>query len=218
MSHCKCPVTVKKFWGLERLKNDYDYIAAVDCECLFIRSFEPGKIMREIWETQSFLTANKSTHAQTISRHCAELAGLDSSRVRQETEDYLYYWWFNEIPVYRTDTLGGFFSWLGGGSRREAVFSNWCCFDYLRYVMWLIECGGFKLRKIDIEASYGITESLYRDDRPGIENQCGLHWTSRRNITLQDSKIVMRFHLDRLKNHSSLFRRLKNAAKYILRR
>ena len=217
----KCPVTVKKFWGLEHLMNRYDYIAAIDCECEFLRSFEPGKVLREIWESRSFLTANKSdASARKINKDCAELLGLGNggSRIRQQTEDYLYYWWFNEIPVYRTETLGEFFSWLDEGTRREAVFSNWCCFDYIVYVMWLIECKGFSLRRLDIASPFGITEGLYSSrGLSGFENTNNIHWTSRGKISPEDRNVVMRFHLDRWKNHSSWFGRFKRAVKYVLR-
>ena len=198
----------------------YDYIATIDCECEFLRSFEPGKIMRDIWENKTFLTANKSQDfAQNITRDCAQLLGLDSKRIRQETENYLYYWWFNEIPVYRTDTLGEFFSWLDKDGRRDAVFKNWCCFDYIVYVMWLIDSKNASLKKVDIEASCGLTEELFRrkNDLPNFERIYGLHWTSRKNPQLISSKVVMKFHLDRLKHHEAIFRKLKMAAKYVLR-
>ena len=201
------------------MKN-YDYIATIDCESEFVRSFEPGEVMNDIWESQSFLTANKSSaKAQEITRRCAELIGLDAenSRVRQETESYLYYWWFNEIPVYRTDTLSGFFSWLDENSRRESIFGNWCCFDYLVYVMWLIECRGCGLRKIDVTSSFGITEGLYSlRGYEGFERKHNIHWTSRARVSDGDKNIVMRFHLDRIRNHRSILRKIKSAVRKIL--
>lgn len=207
--------------------NDYDYIAAVDCECEFVRSFQPGELMNDIWESKSFLTANKTPFAiNALTGKCASLLGLDGedSRVRRETEEYRYYWWFNEIPVYRTDTLKDFFSWLNENSRRDAVFNNWCCFDYLVYVMWLIECRGFTLKRLGLYSQCGITEGLYKRKYAyrRLERDCGFHWTTREKVRPEDSKVVMKFHLDHLKDYrsfcenSSMYVRFKFALKDIL--
>ena len=38
----KSKVTVKKFYGLKELMNDYDYIACIDCETKFIKNADFG--------------------------------------------------------------------------------------------------------------------------------------------------------------------------------
>ena len=203
--------------------NDYDYIAAIDCECEFIRSFQPGELMNDIWESKSFLTANKTPNrtnsTSTTMRDTAVLMGLDGEQLRHETEDYQYLWWFNEIPVYRTDTLKDFFSWLNENSRRDAVFNNWCCFDYYIYVMWLIECKGFKLTKVDITFPGNLVESLChceKDKFKGFEREHNIHWTSRAKVRPEDSSVVMKCQLDHLREYNRPYRKFKRAVKYIL--
>ena len=209
----------------------YDYIATIDCESEFIRSFDPGKLMHDIWESESFLTANKCSaeRPKFFARTSSTLLGLngENSRVRQETEDYLYCWWFSEIPTYRTDTLSDFFSWLNENSRREAIFKNWECFDYLVYVMWLIEYRNFKLKKLDIIFPGNINESMWHcneHEYEGFVRSHGLHWTSREKVEPEDNNVVMKFHLDRLEDYRSpfwevkyMYRKFKRAVKYVLR-
>ena len=60
LNQYKSPVTVKKLFGVFNLYEKYDYIAVVDCECLFIRSANVTEVLDTIWKKQSFLVCNKS--------------------------------------------------------------------------------------------------------------------------------------------------------------
>ena len=136
--HYKSQVTVKKFFGIERLKDKYQYIATIDCECLFLKDADFLSVFEEIWNTQSFLNANATSHGFKIMHHCYKTVGcLYNPKLLRETRFYRYNVWFNEIPVYKAETLDGFWEWLQGLNTEE-ILNDWYCFDYYLYVASLV--------------------------------------------------------------------------------
>ena len=100
LKDCMNPVTIKKYFGVKELINKQDYVAAIDCESLFIRDFDSGTLMDRIWRAESFLNCNKAVMAANDLYNCACALRLDKDMsLIEETEDFSVTWWFNEIPV-----------------------------------------------------------------------------------------------------------------------
>lgn len=198
LSNCKNPVSIKKIYGLKKLQKKFDYIAAIDCECIFLKKFDPGEIMDEIWRNETYLSCNIAL--VRIIHKCAEGLGLlDDSKIVEATGNFKYTWWFNEIPVYKTETLDEFFDWLDEKDRYNIVYNNWNCFDYYVYVMWLIMKFNKKTVKYDYKAYGGIVEELcnpVRFFKRKIEKDFGSHWTSNRKIDKTNAKLCLQFHRD----------------------
>lgn len=196
--HYKSQVTVKKFFGIERLKDKYKYIATIDCECLFLKNADYLSVFDEIWNTQSFMNANATSHGFRIMHHCYKTVGcLYNPKLLRETRFYRYNVWFNEIPVYKTETLDDFWTWLKGFNT-EQIFNDWYCFDYYLYVAYLIIKKGFRLRRFsEIESPYGVIEVLSsypKEKAINILSFLGAHWT--RNKEAVNDKICMFCQLD----------------------
>ena len=118
--------------------------------------------------------------------------------LRREFEGYKYNFWFNEIPVYKCDTLPGFFDWLDTFDP-EGYKNEWNCFEYYIYAAYLLLFEGKHLRKFpDIISNGGVMEYLFErpiEEQHKILDTIGTHWSSNSEVT--NSKTCMLFHLDR---------------------
>ena len=201
MSRCKNPVSIKKYYAINILKNRYDYIAAIDCECIFIQKTDNGALMDEIWNTDSYLACNKSKTGANDVKVSIEALGLQQNKLLlEETENQTITWWFNEIPVYKSSTLNEFFFWLNDEGRYNIVFENWSCFDYLVYVIWLVLYKDKHLKVYNFVADCGLIEDLCNPKcktKYKKEKALGVHWTSRLYKMPANSNIHLVFHLDR---------------------
>lgn len=201
LSSFRNPVTIKKFFGLRSLMSQYDYISTIDCESVFTQEFEPGHLLDEIWQSESYLSANICIKGVEILRKCVETLCIERGELlERETKNYRFYWWFNEIPVYRSDTLNDFFQWLENNGRIERIYNDWNCFDYLVYVLWILAFKEKHLHKHRFPAMYGIIEELWEPEIPfkhAIERKMHTHWTSRTKLRNKENNIYIQFHLDR---------------------
>lgn len=145
-SNCNVP-SIKKFYGLEQLYKDYDYMATIDCDTLFLKQFNPYDIFKEIWETKSCFykarTIDLIPHKRLL--RCACRLGLDNNLLlRKETDNFNYNIWFSDITVYKSDNLERFFNWIYSTYLKDntSIYDNLLVdsvnFDYYVYWYWLI--------------------------------------------------------------------------------
>ncbi len=220
LKDCRNPVSMKKWYGIRALSDQYDYIAAIDCECIFLKAQQTGKILDEIWNTQSFLRCNKSTVGASDVKKCAEALGLDQDeRLIRETQGFTLTWWFNEIPVYKASDLNAFFEWLDEPDRYKTVYHEWCCFDYYVYVIWLILYRDMHLRALPYTNIAGTIEGLWGSlsfNKAGIEKCFNTHWTSRNERLENNERLCIQFHTDRRFTGNRFVRFLKKVKRMVL--
>ena len=193
----KSIVTAKKFYALERLMNEYDYLVTLDSESRFIRNFDSDLICETIWNNHNTLVANKSYDGFFIQRVCYKTMDIyNNKRLKEETEDYLYNIWFNEIPVYKSDSLIKFFNWLNKFNI-DRILNEWLCFDYYIFAAYLIIEEGWTIKKINRYSFGGINEYLFKfSEKTKILNELETHWTS--DLDSINENICIVFHLDRI--------------------
>lgn len=202
LSDCQNPVTIKKFYALWKLSEDFDYLAAIDCECLCTRSFNVGEVFDEIWKTGSCFASNMSLVGSDDILKCAMALGVEyDSDIIRETDQYNYTWWFNDIPVYRGKDIAPFFQWIEQNNYWKIIYHNWHCFDYLVYGLWNICEKGMRIKRCNLKNVIGIIESLWKPEvrnKVRIEKEIGTHWTSRIDSYHPENRnICLQFHCDR---------------------
>lgn len=202
---CKCPVTVKKYFGIKQLMNKADYIATIDAETIFARQFDSYELMQEVY-LSPLLGNTSDAGGRKVFLQCVNELDLEDSQIlRDATNNYTLYWWFNEIPVYDMKTINEFFEWLDKYDYIDKIYSCWSCFDYFVYGIWLILYKNYKIKKIDEKRDYGLVEYIGTEKkylRVQLEEKAGTHWTSypRRNIRNSNPNIYLFFQLDRSNN------------------
>lgn len=198
INKCKAKAVSKKFYALETLKDDYDYIILVDCESLFIKHCDYGALAEQIWEKRSMLNANKSLDGYLIMRKCFKTLGVyNNELLRKDTLSFRYNFWFNELQVYKCNNLDEFFIWLNCHNKTK-VYDEYLCFEYYVYYAFLLIEKGIHINKFNFESMGGINEYLFKfteSKQKEIMNTMGLHWTSSRDAI--NENVVMLFHLDR---------------------
>ena len=135
----KSKVVVKKMYALRYLMGKYEYLSIIDSESLFYKKTDFYQLFKEIWNSKNCLISNFSLDGFKIISKCFKTLGIyDNKKLKKAFSYYRYNFWFNEIPVYKCDTLPGFFDWLdkfdinGWGN-------EWLCFEYYIYAAYLIQ-------------------------------------------------------------------------------
>ena len=202
LSDCENPITIKKFYALSVLFQSFDYIAAVDCECIFVKGIPVGQMLENVWNAGTCFAANYSVQGADIVFACAKALGIEHNKhIIKETRKFNYTWWFNDIPVYRSADIKSFYEWMEKKHYFEVIYHEWNCFDYLVYGLWLIMEKEMNLKCFEYKDDISIIESLWEPEirkKIEIEKAMGTHWTSR--VKIQDNEnenIYMQFHRDR---------------------
>ena len=191
----------KKLWGLYTLKDSYEYLVIVDVETLFLKGFDPEAVCKEVWDSRNILVANQSYRGFFLMRQCYQTMGIyENLRLLWETRWYRYYFWFNELQVYRAKELDDFFLWLQRFPL-DKILNEWACFEHFLFAAFLITEKGWSLKRKKLKAYFGANEEMML--HPPVEQHrilevLGSHWTGCRNAV--NEKTVMAFHLDRQGN------------------
>ena len=127
----------KKLFGLKQLMNSYDYVILIDSESKFVKKCDFGELASEIWNKRSMLASNISPDGFFVMRSFYLTMGLyNNAKLRKETENYKYNFWFNELQVYNCSYLPGFFAWLDLFDKNK-ILNEWCCFEYYLFFAYL---------------------------------------------------------------------------------
>lgn len=174
----------KKLNAVKQLQKEYDFISVIDAEAIFIKPTTP--YLGDIWNRNCFL-GNHSVDGARITSKIAKLCGYNN-------DDDLYIW-FNEIPVYKTSLLSGFFEWL---SARENVLKDPEAFDFLLFAIYCKFELGMTWRVLGThydKAWHSIKEDPQKDNFTHLINESS--WNTYYPGISNNKNIKIIFHLDR---------------------
>ncbi len=198
INKCEAKVGAKKFFALESLMYKYKYIIITDCEALFIRNCDFDSLAEEIWNNKTMLNSNKSPNGYFTMRKCFRAMGLyHNKKLREDTGNFKYNFWFNELQVYKCEYLPDFFKWLELHNK-DKVYNTWACFEYYVFYAYLLLEKDIHLKKYNYKSLNGINEVLYSfpiKEQKEILKNMNFHWTSSKDAI--NENIVMLYHLDR---------------------
>ena len=157
-------INIKKFFGLDNLIHQYDYIGIFDSETLFIRKFDSDIIYPNIFN-KKILKSNLSSYGFLIKKSAEMMGVVNNEKLVNQTQNYTYYWWFNEICVYEQKTYLKFKKYLDSLSNIDQILNERDCFDYILYGIWLICFTDFNIKKYleDMLFPYGALEHNTND-------------------------------------------------------
>ena len=149
----------KKFYGLQQLKNKYEYTIIIDCESVFIRELDIYNLCDTFFENK-ILYGNKSSSeyielVNSIKNRCKRFFINNEQSYKLDTELYL---WFNQPCIYKNSTLESFFSVIEYDKIiKDLKFKD---FDYLIYMYYLILYNEFIIEDMKILTNFGVCESV----------------------------------------------------------
>jgi hypothetical protein len=174
----------KKLDLLKQAYPNYKYITIIDVECKFLKPVTTS--LEEIWDSNCFV-ANHSVDGARIMKELSKACGYDHN-------DDLYPW-FNCIPVFKTDLLPGFFSWID--NRKEQLHS-YLGFEFLVFAVYCRYELNMPWRVLEGNAWHGLVEN--GDEWSKSENKHLLNqvvWSTYQKDIENNPNIKMLFHLDR---------------------
>ncbi len=201
-------VTYKKFFALEKLKNEknYDYYIVCDAEITIIpKNFNEQNIINKI----NNIYENKFIYAGEIINNIDVLKIIESSYniVKKDFDkknilyNYNLYYWWSDLPVYKKEYLDSFFKYIDYSN------INWFHFDHKIYLNYLYLYHNFNIINITpiIKHNWSL-EAYYTND---IENLNKLKtikygfsfitpkiYEKFKNFFIDEGSFIM-YHLDR---------------------
>jgi hypothetical protein len=196
-------VNVKKYFGLFSLKNEYDYMGVFDSESQFVKNCNLDEVYSDIVK-KKYLKANKSTVGNGIIKHIAEQLKLNYNKnLLIQTDFYSCYWWFNEIPVYRSDYFEEFINWFYSLENSNELQDDYYCFDFLVYSIWLICFKNLKLKILEtpFEFECGAVEEFRApsDIKDKVAKIFDSYWSTDLDNHTNYEKIKLIFQTDGIK-------------------
>jgi hypothetical protein len=141
----KSIVTYKKFFGLKQLANSkYDYIICSDSEidivCDNFTNENVNDKINHIFNSKKIYAGD--THGIWVTRITQTSANLFPEKydfLKNITRNFTLYFWWSDLPVYRTADITPFLSMIN--------YDNiiWEHFDYIIYQYYLILYHGFEI-------------------------------------------------------------------------
>ncbi len=199
--------THKKFEGLKYLiGSTYEYIICCDSEIDIIpehfNSENLNHKIKDIFENKKIYSGTVTYElAQRILSISASLFPSEYETLKEITHHFTDYFWWSDLPVYRTSDLVPFFDKIN----YSAIES--CHFDYIIYQYYLILSHGFELVNTTIITSHLWSLECFSTTDSSILNGLldigfGFSWIPK-NMYLQNRPFIEEqkgcviYHLDR---------------------
>jgi hypothetical protein len=146
-------ITFKKYYALNTLKEKYEYLATCDSEIKFINTDKVDLKFKRFCDSKTIIGSVLSENskninlAKDINRYsCVFFDTLASSNV---TEDFRFYFWFSDIPIYDSSILKRYLDFIKFEDFSNFVNKiNWHFFDYIPYGIYCLMYEDY--RKINI--------------------------------------------------------------------
>ena len=141
----KSIVTYKKFFGLKQLANSkYDYIICCDSEidivCENFTNTNMNEKIQHIFNTKKIYAGDTpGILATRITQTSANLFPEKHDFLKNITKNFTLYFWWSDLPVYRTADITPFLSMI---NYDNIVYEH---FDYIIYQYYLILYHGFEI-------------------------------------------------------------------------
>jgi len=200
-------VTHKKFFGLKQLANsEYDYIICCDSEIDIICDNFTNEVINN--KIQNIFT-NKKIYAgdtddikgKNITETSANIFPNNIDVLKNITNNFTMYFWWSDLPVYRTSDIIPFFNIIN----YENI--TWEHFDHIIYQYYLVLYHGFEIiNTTPITNMKWSLESLYTTDIDTLNNlidiDYGFSWNSKGMYELNKNFITSQkgfliYHMDR---------------------
>jgi hypothetical protein len=160
-------VTYKKYFALEKLKDDinYDYFIVCDAEISIIpENFNEKNILNKINKIyeNKIIYAGKIINShykcddiiKNITKDCCDLIN-GGNILEQNTENYTLYFWWSDLPMYKREHLTHFFSII---KYDNIVFNH---YDHIIYLCYLMLHHNFNIVNITPIVNYHWSLEMY---------------------------------------------------------
>lgn len=209
----------KKFYGLDVIKDKYEYIIAIDDDCVINSGDDLYEICKN-WFNDKELLGNKIINDDIsipmIIKNCKSYFNKEDKRkINIETNNL--YLWFNQPCIYKADTIKDFFEYTNVLNSLNSV--SYYDFEYYIYMFYLIVKYDFKVKDLNIVGEAAACELLDKcvlDDNQKKSLSKALQLTPYMANQLNNWNGPFIIHVDRKPGKVNLKGKIKNKIKKVL--
>jgi len=203
-------ITYKKFFGLKKLADSkYEYIICCDSEIdILCNNFTNENInhkIKQIFDNKKIYAGEcDDSYIVDITRSSSEIFPDNYDHLKRITNNFTLYFWWSDLPVYRTSDIKPFFDIITQDKINSLRFSQ---FDYIIYQYYLILFHDFEVvNTTPITNIKWSLEMLYTDDMSILNKlldiNYGFSWNTGRFYRLNQNFIeshkgFIAYHIDR---------------------
>lgn len=142
------PITQKKIFGVDYVfKNtNVDKIATVDVDSIFIKHLDYDYGFKNILNNKKIYASKSNLVGDLMSKNASFFSKEDHTKIRDKTENFSLYFWFNEIPVYDKDTFYSFIDYVNYHNIKHEI--KYHHFDFMIYVFYLLSRDLVEIKEI----------------------------------------------------------------------
>jgi hypothetical protein len=136
-------ITFKKYYALDLLKDRYDYLATCDSEIKFTNTNRISEKLKKFCENKKIIGSSVGINSQNIelarSINRGSTIFLDQQEVYEISDEFRFYFWFSDIPVYDSRILKKYMDHIDFKNHVKFIESiDWYFFDYVAYGYYCI--------------------------------------------------------------------------------
>ena len=151
-------INIKKLYGIREIKGEYEYILVLDAESKFIKKGKLRSICEEYFNNK-ILYGNTVIHDEIRNQQLLKIyTGCQSlfKNPEQLIQYNKYCLWFNQLCIYKTDTIEDFFNKTN--MDKNIYNLSYFQFEYYIYMYYLIIYHNFKIVDLDVYTIYGMLD------------------------------------------------------------
>ena len=132
----KVIITAKKLFAVALLHACYELLVTCDAETAVLR---PAGVLRAARAAAAGLPLLVATsvpgYADMVEASAAGFPAADYAAIRQRTQGFALWTWWNQLPVWRAEEVPKFLRYLAFPARIPQAFNE---FDHLSYTLWRV--------------------------------------------------------------------------------
>ena len=151
------PITQKKIFGARWVfdNTDFDYLAMIDVDSVFTDYKNYDELFKNVVSKNTFRVSKVMNHGvnELVGKATASrfFNDLDYQKISFATDNFTYYTWFNEIPIYDRARFYNFLSYINYNNIVDKLeYTN---FDYIMFFYYLIVKDDCKIEKISVDGT-----------------------------------------------------------------
>jgi hypothetical protein len=194
-------VTFKKFYGISKIYDEYDYILTLDSECMFINQEKLQSVVENFCNKKEVYGCPQQNISE-ISLKCIEyLKIFDRQKFMDVVPDV--YFWFSQIPIYESSIVKRFLKFINFQEYEfQSKILSWYTFDYIIYIYYCVQFEGYKIINLNdfgIFLNHSLEERLTNQVEDVMEkNGIEINWQACKLMRNVKKNKVLIYHIDNI--------------------
>lgn len=168
MINSRVIIMFKKLYAINLLKDQYDYIAAVDSEIEFVDVYNVYEKFKQHCDRKKIFGSSVGGERGRGLKEIIEYSSLffedNIEELKNKTCGLTHYFWFSDIPIYDSKIAAEFLKFIDFENYEQFVNKIcWWVFDYIAYIYYCVLYKDYELVNL---RDYGIARNWSMESMP----------------------------------------------------